>query len=262
MPNTIQIKIDARGVATLSLMRAHKHNALSAQMIAELHAAATDLGNDAAVRVVVLAAEGPSFCAGADLGWMQAQMNADTESRATQARALAHMLGALNTLPKPLIGRIQGNAYGGGVGLACVCDVAIAADDAKFGLTETRLGLIPATVAPYVIARLGEGRARRVFMSARLFGADEAVSLGLVARAVPARALDDAIEAEVLPYLACAPDAVAAAKALARAFGPVIDDAVINKSIEALLARWQSDQARQGISAFLAKKPPPWAAKS
>ena len=262
MPDTIQIKIDPRGVATLSLMRAHKHNALSAQMIAELHAAATDLGNDATVRVVVLAAEGPSFCAGADLGWMQAQINADAKIRATQARALAHMLGALNTLAKPLIGRVQGNAYGGGVGLACVCDVAIAADSVRFGLTETRLGLIPATIAPYVIARLGEGRARRVFMSGGLFGAGEAVSLGLIARAVPIDALNDAIEEAVAPYLGCAPGAVAEAKALARAFGPVIDDAVINKSIDALLARWQSDEAHQGISAFLAKKPPPWAGKS
>ena len=225
MTETIRIERDARGVATLWLDRAEKHNALSAQMIAELHGAARVLGDDDAVRVVVLAAKGRTFCAGGDLGWMRAQFDADPQTRATEAAKLAHMLQALNTLPKPLIGRVQGNAFGGGVGLMSVCDVAIGAEGVQFALTETRLGLIPATIGPYVAARMGEARARRVFMSGRRFDAGEAVALGLLARAVPEADLDSAVEAEVAPYLDCAPGAVARAKALLRGFGPRIDDA-------------------------------------
>lgn len=162
MFDTLKLETDARGIATLTLNRPDKHNAMSAQMLEDLTQAATDLGADDAVRVVVLTGAGSSFCAGGDLGWMRAQMSMDAQTRSAEARKLATMLDALNTLPKPLIGALQGNAFGGGVGLACVCDVAIAARSAKFGLTETRLGLIPATIGPYVIARMGEGRARRV----------------------------------------------------------------------------------------------------
>ena len=163
------------------------------------------------------------------------------------------------TLPQPVIGAIHGNAFGGGVGMACVCDVAIGADHIKLGLTETRLGLIPATIGPYVLARMGEGRARRVFMSARLFGAAEAVDLGILARTVPAADLDDAIEAEVVPYLSCAPGAVAASKALARALGPKIDEATIAMTIDALKDRWASDEAGEGIAAFFDKRKPGFA---
>lgn len=258
MSETISIEVDARGVATLTLNRPEKHNALSAQMLAELTQAAHDLGRDSAVRVVVLRGAGKSFCAGGDLDWMRAQMQADADTRAREAAKLAHMLQALNTLPKPLIGALQGNAFGGGVGMASVCDVAIGADHLKMGLTETRLGLIPATIGPYVLARMGEGRARRVFMSARLFDAHEAVTLGLLARAVPAAALEAAIEAEVVPYLSCAPGAVAEAKALARALGPRIDATTIEMSIKALTACWDGEEAGEGIDAFFAKRPPAW----
>ncbi|MEM6372878.1 MAG: crotonase/enoyl-CoA hydratase family protein [Pseudomonadota bacterium] len=256
---TILSRVDVRGVATLTLNRADKHNALSAEMIAELTEAAHDLGEVAAVRVVVLTGAGKRFCAGGDLNWMRAQMAADPDTRAREAAKLAHMLQALNTLPKPLIGAVQGNAFGGGVGMASVCDVAIGVDHLKMGLTETRLGLIPATIGPYVLARMGEGRARRVFMSARLFDANEAVALGLLARAVPADDLDAAIEAEVTPYLACAPQAVAEAKALARALGPRIDVDTIQMTIEALKTQWERDEAKDGITAFFDKRPAPWA---
>jgi len=259
MPETLTITTDGRGVATLTLNRPDKHNALSAQMIAELTQAAANLGADPDVRVVVLAATGRSFCAGGDLVWMQDQMQAEPEERARQARSLAEMLQALNTLPKPLIGRLQGQAFGGGVGMACVCDVAVGVEGAKFGFTETRLGLIPATIGPYVVARMGEARARRVFMSARLFDAGEAVRLGVLARAVAPEELDAAIEAEVAPYLACAPGAVAEAKALVRALGPVIDDAVIDATVQGLAARWQSPESAEGIAAFFAKRAPGWA---
>ncbi|MDO5529151.1 MAG: crotonase/enoyl-CoA hydratase family protein, partial [Paracoccus sp. (in: a-proteobacteria)] len=243
---------------TLTLARPEKHNALSAQMIRELTDAAGTLGRDKKVRAVILAAEGASFCAGGDLGWMRAQMEADAETRRAGARELAEMLGALNLLPKPLIGRVHGNAFGGGVGMMAVCDVAIAAEGARFGLTETRLGLIPATIGPYVLARMGEDRARRVFMSARLFDAAEAAALNLAAKVVPEPDLGAAIEAEIAPYLNCAPGAVAAAKRLARRLGPPIDETVIEASIDALVEVWEGDEAPEGIAAFFEKRKPAW----
>lgn len=258
MFDTIEIERDARGVATLWLNRPEKHNAMSAQMIADLTQAATELGTDASVRVVVLAAHGKSFCAGGDLGWMRAQMEADAETRSKEAAKLAYMLQALNTMPKPLIGRLHGNAFGGGVGLASVCDVAIGVDSLLMGLTETRLGLIPATIGPYVCARMGEAKARRVFMSARRFDAQEAVTLNLLARAVPAEELDAAIAAEVSPYLACAPQAVARAKALLRSLGPRIDEAVIEHTVAELALCWEGEEAEEGIAAFFEKRPPNW----
>jgi methylglutaconyl-CoA hydratase len=258
MFETVTIETDARGVASLTLNRAEKHNAMSAQMIAELTRAAAMLAADDAVRVVVLTGAGKTFCAGGDLAWMQAQMAADGQTRFAEARKLAEMLQALNTLPKPLIGAVQGNAFGGGVGMASVCDVAIGADHLKMGLTETRLGIIPATIGPYVVARMGEARARRVFMSARLFGAAEAVDLGLLARCVPAAELAEAVEAEVAPYLSCAPGAVASAKQLVRDLGPRIDDAAIDMTIGALVARWETDEAAEGIGAFFDKRKAAW----
>lgn len=258
MFETISISADERGVATLTLDRAEKHNALSGQMITELTQAASQLGQDGSVRVVVLAAAGKTFCAGGDLGWMQDQMAADKATRFVEARKLAEMLQALNTMPKPLIGALQGNAFGGGVGMAAVCDVAIGVDSLKMGLTETRLGLIPATIGPYVIARMGEARARRVFMSARLFDAPEAVDLGLLAKAVPSEQLAAAIEEEVRPYLSCAPGAVASAKALVRTLGPCIDDATIDQTINELVERWETEEAREGIAAFFEKRKPAW----
>jgi methylglutaconyl-CoA hydratase len=254
----IDLVVDARGVATLTLARADKHNALSQAMIDALTQAAARIAADRRIRVVVLAAAGPTFCAGGDLGWMRDQMAADTPTRRAAATSLAQMLGALDSLPQPLIGRIQGNAFGGGVGLACVCDVAIGVQTAKFGLTETRLGLIPATIGPYVLARIGATRARRVFLSGRVFGADEAVALDILARAVAADALDDAIAAEVAPYLSCGPEAVAAAKAYARSLGPVIDAAVIARSVDALIACWDGAEAAEGIAAFFDKRAPDW----
>ncbi|MEY8830610.1 crotonase/enoyl-CoA hydratase family protein [Sedimentitalea sp. XS_ASV28] len=258
MYETIEIAKDARGVATLTLVRVDKHNAMSAQMIAELTQAAAQMGADDAVRVVVLAAQGKSFCAGGDLGWMQAQMAADGETRFREARKLAEMLGALNTLPKPVIGAVQGNAFGGGLGLISVCDVAIGVDHVRMGLTETRLGLIPATIGPYVVARMGEARARRVFMSARLFDAAEAVDLGLLARTVAAGDLAEAVEREVVPYLSCAPGAVASAKKLVRDLASQVDEAAIDMTIRALVDRWETAEAAEGIAAFFDKRKAAW----
>lgn len=255
---TITLETDARGVATLTLNRPEKHNAMSAQMLADLTEAAGVLAGDDAVRVVVMTGAGRSFCAGGDLGWMRDQAEMDAPTRSAEAAKLATMLGALNTMPKPLIGRLQGNAFGGGVGMASVCDVAIGVDSLKMGFTETRLGIIPATIGPYVLARMGEGRARRVFMSARLFGAAEAMDLGLLSRAVPEAELDAAVEAEVTPYLSCAPGAVAAAKRLARDLGPRIDQEVVDHTIKALAERWETAEAAEGIGAFFDKRKAAW----
>ncbi|MBY6202374.1 crotonase/enoyl-CoA hydratase family protein [Maritalea mobilis] len=259
MSETIRVDVDERGVATLTLARPDKHNAMNAEMIGALTEAAERLGRDPAVRVVVLTGEGKSFCAGGDLGWMKDQMQADAATRAREARSLAEMLGALDRMPKPLIGRVQGQSFGGGVGLMSVCDVAIGVETAEIGLTEVRLGLIPATIGPYVVARMGAANARRVFFSGRIFGAAEAVELGLLARAVSAEDLDGAVEAEVAPYLSAAPGAVAAGKKLVADLVAPVDEAMIALSIDALVARWEGEESAEGIGAFFDKRKPRWA---
>ncbi|MEM9279247.1 MAG: crotonase/enoyl-CoA hydratase family protein [Pseudomonadota bacterium] len=255
---TIRVETDKRGVATLTLNQPEKHNAMSAPMISELTEAASQLASDTTVRAVVLTGEGKSFCAGGDLGWMRQQFEADRATRISEAMKLATMLRDLNELPKPLIGRINGQAYGGGIGMLSVCDVAVGIDAAKFALTETRLGLIPATISPYIVARMGEGKARQVFMSGRRFDATEAVGLGLLAKSVSSEELNEAIEAEIEPYLSTAPEAVAKAKALARSLGPVIDDEVMRRTASKLADCWEGAEAQEGISAFFDKRKPSW----
>jgi methylglutaconyl-CoA hydratase len=254
----IALDVDDRGVATLTLNRPDKHNALSGETCDALRAAAARLSATPGLRAVVLTGAGESFCAGGDLGWMKAQFAATRAQRIVEARRLADMLQSLNTLDMPLIGRVNGAAYGGGVGLISVCDAVVAVETAKFGLTETRLGLIPATISPYVIARMGEGRARSVFFSSRVFDAAEAQALGLVGRVVGADALDAAVAAEVGPYLKTAPEAVAAAKRLARSLGPRIDAATVAETVERLADVWETEAARDGVTAFLEKRPAPW----
>lgn len=256
---TLDIRTDDRGVAYVTLNAPDKRNALSARMISDLTDMAKTLGAEAATRAIVLGGAGKVFCAGGDLNWMKAQIEADRETRMAEAKKLAMMLNALNEMPTPLIGRIHGGAFGGGVGMACVCDVAIADNATNFGLTETKLGLIPATIGPYVLARMGEGNARRVLMSARLFSAGEAASLGVIARAVPEDELDIAVEAEVAPYLSVAPEAVGAAKALTRALGSRIDPGVIDDTIRRLADTWEGEEATHGIASFLGKTPARWA---
>lgn len=258
MPETLRIETDPRGVATLTMARPDKRNALSAQMIAELHAAADQLAADPAVRAVVLTGQGDFFCAGGDLGWMRTQIDATREDRMAEAMKLARMLDALNRLPKPLIGRVNGGAFGGGMGMMAVCDLAVAVQGAQFGFTEVRLGLIPATISPYVVARMGAAKARRVFFSARLFGADEAVALDLAARAVAPADLDAAVEAEIAPYLAAAPEAVAASKRLALDLGPQVDEALMRDTARRLADTWETASAAEGIAAFFDRRAPHW----
>jgi methylglutaconyl-CoA hydratase len=255
----ITVRHDGRGVAEIRLTREEKHNALSAAMLTELETAAQALAGDGSVRVVVLAAAGRSFCAGGDLAWMRDQFQMDRATRRTESARIATALGALYALPQPLIGRVQGNAFGGGVGLMSVCDVVVASEQAKLGLTEVKLGLIPANIGPYVIHRMGARNAQEVFMNARIFTAQEGVRLGLVNRVVAPDALDAAVEAEVAPYLSCAPGAVRDAKALLRRLGGEVSGVAVEGAIDALADRWETNEAREGIAAFFDKRPAPWA---
>ncbi len=255
---TILVDIDGRGVATITLNRPEKKNSLSAQMIADLTAVALDLPKNEKIRVAVLRGAGDTFCAGGDLGWMRQQIEADREGRMREARKLANMLRSLNEMRIPLVGAVHGGAFGGGVGLACICDVVIAEENSKFGFTETRLGLIPATISPYIMARMGEGPARRVFMSGRVFSTEEARALNIIADHVSTTEFYARIEAEVSPYLVVAPKAVGASKALARMLGPKIDDTVIDETIKLLCDTWEGREAQEGIDAFLNKQKPHW----
>ncbi len=254
---TIRLETDGRGVARLVLNRPDKHNALNAVMIRELTDAAMQLGHDSDVRVVVLSANGKSFCAGGDLGWMQEQFDADRDERIKEATRVATMLQHLDKLPKLVIAIIEGPAFGGGVGLAAVCDIVLATPETKFALTETRLGLIPATIAPFLIRRIGLSNARRFALNANPFDAGEAKSIGLVSEIHAPEKLEAALARQLDLALACAPGAIADAKQLFRkiATGAVAQ----SETIEALAKRWESEEARQGIEAFFQHRRPPWA---
>ena len=254
MPKTLMISIDERGVARLTLTREDKHNAMSAEMIDELTEAASALGSDGRVRVVVLAGAGKSFCAGGDLEWMRAQFKASRAERIAEARRLAMMFKALNELPKPLVGCVHGSAFGGGIGLISVCDTVIASEAARFGLTEVRLGLIPATISPYVVARIGSPAARSLFVSGRTFDAAHAKSIGLVASVVPAANLDRAVDLEIAEFIAASPEAATRAKALALSLAPPITEEIIESVISQLADSWETTEAQAGITAFFEKR--------
>lgn len=254
---TIHLETDARGIARLVLNRPDKHNALNAAMIREITDAATRLANDNSVRAVVLSASGRSFCAGGDLAWMKQQFDADHTTRVLEASHLAAMLRCLDELPKLLIAVIEGSAFGGGVGLAAVCDIVLAAPDAKFALTETKLGLIPATIAPVLLRRIGLANIRRFALNACPFGAVEAQSIGLISEIHERQELGASVERQIDLALACAPGAIADAKQLFRrvAAGAASQSA----TAEALAARWEADETRQGVEAFFLHRRPPWA---
>lgn len=256
---TLTLEIDARGVATLMLARPDRHHAMDAAMIAELTMVAARLGEDDTVRVVILAAPGPTFCAGGDLKWMQDQADKDRQGKIDGATELALMLKALDEMPKPLICRVHGNAFGGGIGLMSVCDIVIAADVAQFALTEVRLGLIPATIGPYVVRRIGEGNARRLMLNGRRFDAALAWEIGLVSVVCPAEELDAAIEREIAAFLDCAPGAVASAKRLVQTLARGATEDPVDYSTGLLADCWECAEGREGISAFLNRRPMPWA---
>jgi methylglutaconyl-CoA hydratase len=250
------------GVATVTLNRAEVHNAFNDTVIADLTSVLRRLGDDDKVRMVVLRAEGKSFSAGADLGWMQRMAGYGHAENLADAGALAELMRVLNFLPKPTVARVQGAAFGGGVGLVACCDIAIASDAASFSLSEVRLGLIPAVISPYVVAAIGERAARRYFLTAERFGADEALRIGLVHQVVPADQLDTAMNTILTRLSEGGPTAQRAAKDLifAVAHRPV-DAGLIQDTAERIATIRASAEGREGLAGFLEKRKPAWTAR-
>jgi methylglutaconyl-CoA hydratase len=253
---TIRLEQQAEGVTRITLARSRKQNALNGAMIGELTAAAERIASDATQRALIIAGEGKSFCAGGDLDWMREQFEASPGQRRAQALALSRMLHALDELPQLVIGIVNGAAFGGGVGLAAICDIVIAGPQARFALTETRLGLIPATIAPFLLRKIGQGGLRRIGLHGQVIESDEAKSLGLVSELAGEAEVEFAAERHVRQLLDCAPEAVAQAKALFRILTGRADAG--EQAVAALVQRWQSDEAQCGIRAFFAKEAPPW----
>lgn len=250
---TIKYSTDERGVATLTLARPEKHNALNENMMLEITSVCSKINKDDKVRVVVLSAEGKTFCAGGDLNWMKDQMKADRAGKIEQAKVLANMLLCLDTLHKPLIGRVEGNSFGGGIGMMAVCDVVIATNNLKFALTETKLGLIPATIGPFVLRRMSETFARQVFFTAKTFTTEFAFRAGLVSTICNDDEMDEAVEYEVFAILKTQPKAVTSAKKLLQELRPSIAQEEIDLSINALADCWETDEAKVQIVKFLDK---------
>ena len=249
-------QVDARGVATVTLNRPDRHNAFDDALIAALTSTLGRLGADPAVRVVVLASAGRSFCAGADAEWMRRVARHDHEANLADARAVAGLMHTLDRLPKPTVARVQGSAFGGGVGLVACCDVAVAAERATFCLSEVKLGLTPATISPYVIGAIGARQARRYFQTAEVFSAARAHAIGLLHEVVPEDGLTAAVEAMTQALLLGAPGAQAEAKDLVFLCG---GDATLGEETSRRIAdRRASAEGQEGLSAFLEKRPPAW----
>lgn len=248
-------------VARLRMDRPDLHNAFDAALIAALTGALEQLGADATVRVVVLEGNGPSFSAGADLNWMRGMASAGEAANREDALALARLMRTLDELPKPTIARVHGAAFGGGVGLVACCDIAIGVPAARFGLTESRLGLLPAVISPYVIAAIGARQARRWFATGEMFDADRALRLGLLHEVVAEEELDTAVQRQASHLLKAGPVAAAQAKALVRAVLPHVDrDALDGATADLIAALRVSPEGQEGLTAFLDKRKPSWAA--
>ena len=248
------------GVATVWLNRPDVHNAFNERLIAALADAFTALGGDEAVRVVILRGRGANFCAGADLDWMRRAADFGPEENRRDAEALSEMLHALNSLPKPTIALVQGAAVGGGAGLVACADIAVAVRDARFAFTEVRLGLTPATISPYVIAKIGESAARRWFLTGERFDAVAAHGMGLVHELVgAAEDLETAARRITCSLLAAPPGALATTKALiATVKGRAIDEALRRETARIIAARRETAEAREGIAAFFDRRRPSW----
>lgn len=248
-------------VARLRLNRPELHNAFDAMLIAALTGALESVAKDDRIRVVVLEGEGTSFSAGADLNWMRGMAAASEEANRDDALALARLMRMLDELPKPTIARVHGAAFGGGVGLVACCDIAIGTPDAKFGLTESKLGLLPAVISPYVIAAIGARQARRWFATAEIFDAAEARRIGLLHDVVDPGALDDAVQRQVDLLLKAGPLAAASAKQLVRRVAAESDGLRADRDNADLIARLRvSPEGQEGLSAFLEKRRPRWCA--
>jgi methylglutaconyl-CoA hydratase len=245
-------------VLRLTLNRPDLRNAFDEEVIAGITAAATVAANDPSLRAVVLSGAGRVFCAGADLAWMTKAIAFTQRENMSDAEDLAMMLERIDTLPVPVVGRIQGAAMGGGVGLAAVCDIVIAADDAVFGLTEVKLGILPAVIAPYVIRKIGISAARELFLTGARFSAERARELGLVHEVVPAGELDEAVERRIAEIRSSAPRAIAIAKALIRDLAAANPTEVIGLTTSTIAAQRVSPEGQEGMHAFLEKRKPSW----
>lgn len=250
--------------ATLVLNRPQVHNAFDDTLIAELSAALETLAVDPDVRALVLTGSGATFSAGADLNWMRGMARADGQENRDDALRLAKLLRTLQFFPKPTLARVNGSAYGGGVGLVACCDIAIGVEGAKFALSEVKLGLVPATIAPYVVQAIGARQARRLFVSAEIFDAAEAARIGLLHQCVAPDQLDEAVDRQLHLLAKGGPVAQHEAKQLAlRTTGMTLESAErIDIGNAELIARLRaSPEGQQGLSAFLDKRPPQWTTK-
>jgi methylglutaconyl-CoA hydratase len=248
----------AEGVATVTLNRPDVRNAFDEAVIAQLTAMLAQLGADPGVRAVVLAGAGPIFCAGGDLSWMRRMADYDEAANLADARSLGKLLSTLDTLPKPTLARVQGGAYAGGIGLIAACDIVVAGSDARFAVTEVRIGLAPAVISPYLVRAMGARICRRLFLTAEVFQAEQALSWGLLHEVVAPDQLDDRIAAHLSALSKGAAAAQAVSKKLIADVDRPLDDAVIEKTVRAIAAQRASPEGREGVSAFLDKRKPSW----
>jgi len=258
---TIQSTIDDRGVLSITMNRPEVHNAFDANMIRELTETLQTAAETDEVRIVVITGAGKCFSAGADLNWMRSQIEASQEDNERDAMQLADLMRTLNYLPKPTIARINGVAIGGGMGLISACDITIAVDNARFGLTETRLGLAPAVISPYVFRRIGERNARRYFLTAERFDSQQALAIGLIQQCVAEDQLDESVEAVIENLLKGGPFAVTTCKQLVYAVAG--HDEESQKSMDEYTAGLIAglrvmDEGQEGLAAFLEKRKPAW----
>lgn len=254
---TCLMSLDDRGVARLSLHRPERHNALNADLLREFTEHLRAVAQNPAVRVLVVAGSGASFCAGADIDWMRHGAGQSAAEHAADARLLMTLLRELAALPQPTIAVVAGAAMGGGVGLVAACDLAIAAADARFGLTEVRLGLIPAVIGPYVLAAVGRRACQRWMLTGERFTAQQAQSMGLLHEVVPAEQLADVLEQCVAALLAGAPGAQSAVKQLLQELGGGADT-LLELTVQRNAERRMSAEGQEGVAAFLQKRPPNW----
>jgi methylglutaconyl-CoA hydratase len=244
----------------VTLNRPEVRNAFNGEVIAELSDWACNAKQDPSLRVVVLAGAGPTFCAGADVAWMSKTIQYTTEQNLAEATSMSRMFEALDTLPCPLIGRIQGAALGGGAGLAAVCDVVVADDQAVFGFTEVKLGIVPAVISPFVLAKIGRSAARDLFLTGARFSAARAREIGLAHAVVPTGDLDRVVAAYVTECLSAGPEAAAAAKALIAQVWPLSIQDAMPLTADAIATRRVSAEGQEGLRAFLEKRRPSWSA--
>jgi len=255
---TLTIEREGR-IATVTLNRPDVRNAFNETTIAEIKQAFVELGEDADLRAIVLAANGPAFCAGADLNWMKKMAGYTHAENHADALQLAEMLRTIYLCPKPVVAKVQGDCYAGGMGLVAACDIIVAVEEANFCLSEVKLGLIPATISPYVIKAMGENASRRYFLTAERFGAQEALRIGFAHEVVSADALDAKVAEIVKALVNNSPNAVQQAKALVREVaGQEVNDALLADTAERIAQIRASDQGREGVASFLEKRKPAW----